>query len=200
MGKSFQIVQIASFLLKFQFIHLFICISMDSWISKFFQWIIIHYSHCLFHSLTEIFWHNKLYIFKMYNLIILTYAYTYESITIIKLVKHIHHPQKLWFPLIILVPSLHIPPISKRQPLICFLYSLEFCRVLYKWNHMFLLPSLFPSTQFFWDPSCSYMYQQFILFFSYWVVFHRINTLISQFLYLFISWYTFGLFPVLKYK
>lgn len=55
MGKSFQIVQIASFLLKFQFIHLFICISMGSWISKFFQWIIIHYSHCLFHSLTEIF-------------------------------------------------------------------------------------------------------------------------------------------------
>ena len=27
----------------------------------------------------------------MYNLIVLTYAYTYESITIIKLVKHIHH-------------------------------------------------------------------------------------------------------------
>ena len=46
-------------------------------------------------SETEITEYIPFTIATMYDWIILTYAYTYESITIIKLVKHIHHPQKL---------------------------------------------------------------------------------------------------------
>ena len=46
-------------------------------------------------SETEIKEYIPFTIATMYDQIILTYAYTYESITIIKLVKHIHHPQKL---------------------------------------------------------------------------------------------------------
>lgn len=96
--------------------------------------------------------------------------------------------------------SFHLPPVSKKHWLSLSM-DLSILEVSYKWNQIisdFLYPASFTYNNIFKVPSYCRMYQYFIIFYD-WIIHHYMKT--QHFVYLFISWWTFVLFPLLgNYK
>lgn len=138
--------------------------------------------------------------FKVYNLIVLTYVYICESIAIIKIINKLVAPKTCHVPLF----NPFLPPLPATHPLVLSNNCWSgFCpnRLVgifleFYIHKSYIVCSLFCLTsahQNNWDSSmllCVLIVQYFYC----WVLFHCMD--VPCFVHLFTDWKIFGLFPV----